>query len=132
MAFLIDSDILIYSLKGENSVAANFLKHESEAKYISVISYGELLFGAHNSQRIEKNLAVVYKLRSLFRIIDVDQAVIEIFAKLKAQNRKTGKIVDDLDLMIAATALCNNLTLVTNNQKHFKGISGLLVTNWRS
>lgn len=132
MAFLIDSDILIYCLKGEKQVATNFLRHETEAKYISVISYGELLYGAHNSQKIEKNLAVVYKLRNLFRIINVDQAVIEIFAKLKAQNRKVGQIVDDMDLMIAATALCNNLTLVTNNEKHFKGLSGLLVTNWQS
>ena len=132
MAFLIDSDILIYSLKGEKAVSSNFLKHETDAKYISVISYGELLFGAHNSQKIEKNLAVVYKLRSLFKILEVDQAVMEIFAKLKAQNRKTGRTVDDLDLIIAATALCNNLTLVTNNQKHFQGIPGLMLTNWRS
>lgn len=127
-----ESDILIYSLKGEKGVAANFLKHEADAKYISVISYGELLFGAHNSQKIEKNLAVVYKLRSLFKILEVDQAVIEIFAKLKAQNRKTGRTVDDLDLISAATALCNNLTLVTNNQKHFQGIPGLMLINWRS
>lgn len=92
MAFLIDSDILLYSLKGEKAVSSNFLKHETAAKYISVISYGELLFGAHNSQKTEKNLAVVYKLRSLFKILEVDQAVIEIFAKLKRRiERKVGR-----------------------------------------
>ncbi|MBN8222291.1 MAG: type II toxin-antitoxin system VapC family toxin [Spirochaetes bacterium] len=132
MAFLIDSDILIYSLKGDARVAANFLKHETEPKYISVISYGELLFGAYHSQKTEKNLAIVYKLRSLFRLLEVDQAVIEIFSKLKAQNRKTGQIVDDMDLLIAATALCNNLTLVSNNEKHFKGIPGLSLKNWHT
>jgi len=68
----------------------------------------------------------------LFRLLEVDQAVIEIFSKLKAQNRKTGQIVDDMDLLIAATALCNNLTLVSNNEKHFKGIPGLSLKNWHT
>lgn len=131
MGFLIDSDILIYSLKGEPQVSANFLRHETEPKFVSVVSYGELLFGAHNSQKIEKNLAVIYKLRTLFPVIPIDQAIIEIFAKLKAQRRKTGQTIDDMDLLIASTALCNNLTLVTNNLKHFKGIGGLAVANWR-
>ena len=131
MAFLIDSDILIFSLKGEKQVVANFLKYETEPKYVSIISYGELLFGAYNSERIEKNLAVAYKLRSLFQIIDIDQAVIETFAKLKSRNKKSGSIVDDMDLLIASTALCNHLTLVTNNEKHFKGVPGLPVKNWR-
>jgi tRNA(fMet)-specific endonuclease VapC len=131
MAFLIDSDILIYSLKGEKQVGVNFLKHETQRKYISVISYGELLYGAYHSQKVEKNLAVIYRLRSLFQILDVDQAIIEVFAKLKAQHRKTGNTIDDMDLMIAATALCNNLTLVTNHEKHFNRISGLSIVNWR-
>jgi len=130
MGFLIDSDILIYSLKGNSKVTQNFTDYENDTKSISIITYGELVYGASKSEKIEKNLAVVYRLRDLFPIINVDKPIIEIFASLKSQKRKTGQITDDMDLIIAATALCNNLILVTNNEKHFRDIEGLQVQNW--
>jgi tRNA(fMet)-specific endonuclease VapC len=44
--------------------------------------------------------------------------------------RKTGTIIDDMDLLIAATALTMNFILVTNNEKHFRKIAGLRIENW--
>lgn len=82
------------------------------------------------SQNPARNLAVVYRIRELFPVIDVDRAVIETFSDLKARGPKTGSIVDDMDLLIAATALTYNLTLVTNNIKHFQKIEGLKIENW--
>ncbi|MBI4746152.1 MAG: hypothetical protein HY786_06360 [Deltaproteobacteria bacterium] len=43
---------------------------------------------------------------------------------------KDGKIIDDADLFIAACALDDNVTLVTNNEKHFKRVEGLKIENW--
>lgn len=130
MSYLIDTDIIIYSIKGDSIVHDHFLKNEKIPKSLSVITYGELLFGAKKSQNYEKNLAVVYRIKELFPVINVDNAIIEIFSELKANLQKAGSTIDDFDLLIASTALTMNSTLVTNNEKHFNKIKGLSIENW--
>lgn len=130
MSYLIDTDILIYSINGNEVVHKNFLKHENYPKSISVVTYGELLFGAKKSKNTEKNLAVVYRIKELFPVIDIDKPIMETFSGLKANLQKDGNILDDMDLLIAATALTMNLSVVTNNERHFKKIKGLKIDNW--
>ena len=62
MSFLIDTDILIYSVKGNEIVNANFKKYVNFPKAISVISYGEIVFSARKSKHIEKNLETVNRI----------------------------------------------------------------------
>ncbi len=130
MGFLIDTDTVIFSLKGEESVNANFRLHRDAPKMLSVITYGELVFGARKSAHVEKNLAVARRVGELFPIIDVTPAVMDTFGDLKAGLQKRGNPLDDMDLIIAATAMNHGLVLVTNNQKHFKRIVGLDLENW--
>jgi tRNA(fMet)-specific endonuclease VapC len=130
MGFLIDTDIIIYSLRGHESVNANFRLHLDTPKMLSVVTYGELFFGAKKSKQVEKNLATVRRVAELFPIIDVTTAVMETFGELKSTLQKRGNPLDDMDLLIAATAMNHGLVLVTNNEKHFKKISGLDVLNW--
>lgn len=54
-----------------------------------------------------------------------------ISAELYSTLRQSGKIVDDIDLLIAGIAIDNDLTLVTNNEKHFNRIPGLKTDNWK-
>jgi len=56
---------------------------------------------------------------------------VESFGELKALLEKNGNIIDDMDLLIASTALVNNMILVTNNVKHFRNIKGLKIENWK-
>ncbi len=130
MSYLIDTDIIIFSINGNTHVQNLFLVNENIPKAISVITYGELLFGAKKSRNRERNLAVVYRIKELFPILNVDKAVIETFSGIKANIQKTGNIIDDMDLLIASTALTMNLILVTNNEKHFNKIKGLKIENW--
>jgi len=130
MSYLIDTNIIIYSIKGNSVVHDKFLKNENIPKSISVITYGELLFGAKKSQNYEKNLAIVYRIKELFPIIDIDKAIVETFSELKANMQKAGSPIDDFDLLIASTALTMNSILVTNNEKHFNRIKGLKIENW--
>ena len=130
MAYLIDSDIMIYSLNKNEKVQAQFLKYEKVPKYISVITYGELLYGAKKSIQVEKNLASLYRVRNLFPVIKIDVPIIEIFSDLKVKYQKRGTVIDDFDLLIAATALTYNQILVTNNTKHFSKIKELALDNW--
>ncbi len=131
MLYLIDTDILIYSFKNEASVIEHFKRKKEDPKYVSVISYGELLYGAHRSQHYQKNLANVHRLAEIYPVIDIDRSVMESFALIKSDLHSQGTPLDDMDLLIAATALSHNLTLVTNNEKHFTRVPGLSIENWR-
>ena len=128
--FLLDTDIIIYSFKGMKTVVEQFRQHADVPKALSVISYGELIYGAHKSQQVNNNLAKVNRLREIFPIIDVSPAIMDCFGAIKAQLSKQGLTVDDFDLLIGATALTHGYTLVTNNEKHFAKIPDLDFVNW--
>ncbi len=130
MNYLIDTDMIIYSLKGHEKVNAEFHLRRSSPKSISVITYGELIYGARKSQHVEKNLARVYRISEIFPIIPFTPAVMDVFGELKVSQQRLGTVLDDLDLLIASTALAHNLILVTNNEKHFSRIKGLDIENW--
>lgn len=130
--YLIDTDTIIYSLKADETVTTRFAETSPLPKSISVITYGELAYGARKSQHPERNLATVSKVAELFPMIEVDRATIETFATIKSTLEKSGTPLDDMDLLIAATALTENLVLVTNNLKHFRRINGLRIENWKT
>ena len=130
MRFLIDTNIIIYRLKNMGNVNANFLKYKNDDMFVSVISYGELVFGAKKSSAVEKNLQTVEAVKSIFPLIDVDADVMDVFGGIKAHTQKTGKVIDDMDLLIAASAISNKMTLVTHNTKHFENIPNLKITDW--
>lgn len=130
MIYLIDTDIIIYSLKSHTNVQGNFRLHSNDIKTISVITYGELAHGAKKSRDRQKNMATVRRLSELFPVVDVTKSIMETFAELKTELQRQGKIIEDMDLIIAATAISMNYTLVTNNEKHFSRIPGLKIENW--
>ena len=132
MNYLIDTDIIIYSIKGFERVNQNFHEYRSSPKSISVISYGEVIYGARKSRFVDKNLAKVYRISELFPVISLTASVMDTFGGLKASLDKSGMGIDDMDLLIASTALVHNLVLVTNNEKHFGRIPGLEIENWTS
>jgi len=128
--YLIDTDILVYSLKGDPVVMGHLDRTSASPKAISVICYGELLYGAHKSARPLDNLARVRRLGEVLPVIDVSPAIMEAFGSLKAQLEQSGRRLDDFDLVIAATAITIGYRLVTNNEKHFSRIDGLELENW--
>ncbi len=131
MAYLIDTDIIIYSLRGDRSVQQWFFDNQTIPKFISVITYGELIYGAKKSAHPTKNIATTNRIAELFPIIDINRGIIEVFADLKTKLELAGTKIGDTDLMIAATAIYMNLSLVTNNVRHFSRIEDLQVEGWR-
>ena len=130
MAYLIDSDILIYSIKGNPRINQRIADLSATPKAISIITYGELLYGAKKSKQAEKNSSIIYRIAEIFSIIGISRAIIETFVGLKLSLERKGQRLDDFDLMIAATALSLNYTLVTNNSTHFRRIEGIRLENW--
>ena len=128
--YLLDTDTVIYVLKGNAAVKANLRHHYSSPMHLSVITLMELYYGAYKSQKVAGNLAKIKVLESSMSIFPLDKEVAEIFGLQKSWLQKNGLPLDDFDLAIASTALAYNLVLVTNNVRHFQRIDGLKVENW--
>ena len=128
--YLLDTDTVIYALKGHPGVTERLRARMMEPKAISVVSYGELCYGAIKSSHREENLAKIRRLGELFPVMEVSRATMETFASLKYALERQGNRLADFDLIIAATALTLNYCLVTNNEKHFRHIPGLKLENW--
>jgi predicted nucleic acid-binding protein len=90
----------------------------------------ELYFGAYKSEKVAGNLAKIRRIENSFEIVSTGKESAQIFGMLKASLKKSGAPLDDFDLLIASCAMAHNLTLVTNNTKHFSRIDGLKLTNW--
>lgn len=128
--YLLDTDTIIYALKGVPAVVENMHLHSADPKAISVITYGELVYGAEKSQQTEKNLARVHRLREIFPVIEISCSVMDSFGSLKADLSRKGELVDDFELIIAATAITIGYSVVSNNEKHFAKLPDVSLENW--
>jgi tRNA(fMet)-specific endonuclease VapC len=128
--YLLDTDTVIYILKGDPATTEHLKRHIHDSMKISVVTYMELYYGAYKSQRITANAARVKALGQSIEMAPINAAVAETFGMIKAALESGGHRLDDFDLAIAATALAYNLVLVTNNTDHFSRIDGLRLDNW--
>jgi len=132
MAYLIDTDIIIFALRGDKTVLAKFEENKNIPISISMITYAELVFGAKRSQNERTNMLKVNRIREIYPVEELNIGIMELFADIKAKMYTKAIRIEDMDLFIAATAIYNDLTLVTNNTKHFKNIPLLELENWKT
>ena len=132
MAYLIDTDIIIFALRGDKTVLAKFEENKNIPISISMITYAELVFGAKRSQNERTNMLKVNRIREIYPVEELNIGIMELFADIKANMYSKAMRIEGMDLFIAATAIYNDLTLVTNNTKHFKNIPLLKLENWKT
>jgi len=128
--YLLDTDTVIYALKGQPDVVRNLALHADDPLGVSVITLMELYYGTFRSAQVAGNLARVRALEKAVRVWDLQAGAAEVFGALKAQLESDGNRLDDFDLGIAACALVHNLTLVTHNSAHFARVRGLRLDDW--
>jgi tRNA(fMet)-specific endonuclease VapC len=127
--FLLDTNICIYFLKGQFHLDKLIENAGISNCFVSEITIAELKYGAENSEKQDKNRKVVEQFVHMFTIIPIFNSL-DIYAKEKARLRKKGIPLDDFDLLIGATAIANNLTLVTRNVSDFQRLKGIIIENW--
>ncbi len=130
MSLVIDSDILIYFLKGHTEIVGKLSGYLTETLFTTRINVAELLYGAYNSSKIEQNLTRISTFLNYLTILEFDQKSSSIFAEDKAKLKRRGMLIADMDLMIASITKANGFTLVTNNLKHFDRIENLKLEHW--
>lgn len=130
MQYLLDTNICIFFLRGKYNIDTVIKEKGIENCFISELTVFELRFGAENSDNPAKSHSAVDKFVKGLSIIPILGSVRE-YSKTKVFLRKNGTPVhDEFDLIIAATALANELILVTDNLNDFKNIRKLKIENW--
>jgi tRNA(fMet)-specific endonuclease VapC len=125
---ILDSDHCIAILRGKLDLRGKVNADEELA--VTTISVGELMHGAHRSQRPADNLARLDVLLASLTILPFDESSARRFGLLKASLQNEGQPLHDLDLQIASIVLEYDLPLVTHNQKHFARIEKLNLEDW--
>src|SRR3990167_7127897 len=130
MKYILDTDILIYFLKGHQSIVEKVSVVSRSNLSTTIINHAELLYGAYNSTKKEQNLKKIQEFLKEIKVLEFTSTASLLFAEHKAQLKKQGAILADMDLMIASIVLANDGILVTNNIKHFEKIKSLKFENW--
>ena len=129
--FLLDTNICIYiRQKRPPSVLKRFEKLDVGDAAISVITYGELLYGVEKSADCAPRMRQLEELASLLPVLPLPESAAEAYGALRAALEKAGQTIGNNDLWIAAHAKGAGLILVTNDIGEFKRVPGLKVENW--
>jgi tRNA(fMet)-specific endonuclease VapC len=102
-----------------------------EEQFTSSVVIGEMFAGAYASPATAKWLSRIETLvLPSMTVLNFDVATAHEYGKVRALLRKSGQVIDEADMMIAATALRHDLTLVTANVAHFSRVSGLTIRSF--
>jgi len=131
--YLIDSDVVVDYLDARQPATDILALLLPDGIAISLITYGEIYEGILFSNRsVYAEVAFLEFLRWA-RVLPLDEAIMRRFAGIRGSLRRKGMGINDPDILIAATALLNDLTLVTRNLKHFSRVPDLRVfSDWPS
>ena len=130
MTFLLDTDTCVFWLRGYETVRKHLIAAKLENIAVSLITVAELRYGAVCSTHPEQNHRAIDDFIGGVTVFGVNAETARSFGDIKANLRQRGMLIEDFDLIIAATACTHNFTLVTNNLAHFLRISGLHLENW--
>ena len=129
--FLLDTNICIYiRQKRPPKVLARFEKLKSGEAVLSVVTYGELWYGAAKSVQRQLAMERLGALVSFLPVVALPEAAAVAYGEIRAELESKGKIIGGNDLWIAAHAKASGLVLVTNDKREFQRVPGLKLENW--
>ena len=129
--YMLDTDICSYIIRERPiSVLERFQKVKMDQLHISVVTYAELIYGVEHSSSKKINRPIIDDFVHHLSILSWDQEAAEHYGKIRAFLRTEGSLIGSMDMMIAAHAKSREMTLVTNNDKHFRKVPMLKIENW--
>jgi tRNA(fMet)-specific endonuclease VapC len=130
VSFLLDTNIMSVHLRRPRGLTHRFTQHSGQL-YTTIVNLAELYGWAFRApdptQRID---AITQLLDHEVSVVPYEIQSAKIFGRLKVQLGTQGITVNPMDLLIASAALTYDLTLVTNNIKHFERIPNLRIQDW--
>jgi len=130
MKYMLDTDTFSYMVNGVPQVLLRYAGVLDDDVGLSVISYGEILFGVSKQKPgVSKQKRIEYLLDQM-PIALMDENVAKRYGQIRSTLELSGKPIGPNDTWIAAHALSLGATLVTGNVREYKRVAGLKVENW--
>ena len=132
LRYLLDTDICSYAIKRKEAALLGRIREGliAEEIAISVITRGELLYGLALLPEATSLARAMHAFLDTVPCLDWNKEAANRYAPLRAQQKITGNPTSYMDTQIAAHALAENVTLVTNNERHYGRIDSLQLVNW--
>jgi tRNA(fMet)-specific endonuclease VapC len=129
--FLLDTNICIYiRRKKPEGVLRRFRALRQGEAVLSVITFGELIYGAEKSAQREAALELLRELARMLPVMGLPETAADAYGTIRAELERKGQMIGNNDLWIAAHAKAAGLTLVSNNEREFRRVQGLKIQNW--
>ena len=125
MKYIIDSDYVADYLVAKPQAITLLSSLAQEGISISMITVGEIYEGIYYGYNPQQGQERFQKFLQTVDTYRLTQAIMQRFARIRGELRRTGQIIGDFDILIAATAIQHRLTLVTRNIKHYQRIPDL-------
>ena len=125
LRYLVDTDWVIHYLNGHANIIRRLNSLSDQGCALSIISLAELYEGVYFSNNPTKNAQSLSDFLRGMSVLGIDDETCRIFVQQRGRLRALGKVVGDFDLLIGATGLRYELTVLTNNRRHFELIEGL-------
>lgn len=131
MKVMLDTNICIYIIKQQPpTVLERFMEYQVGDIGLSSITLSELRYGVAKSLHKEKNAEALNEFIIPLEIAAYDEAAALAYGDIRATLERAGTPIGSMDLLIAAHAMSQGLTLVTNNTREFSRVAGLNVADW--
>ena len=129
--YLLDANVCIRLLNGgAPQVVQRLQRHRPSAVSLCSVVKAELIHGAYRSNRTAENLRLLERFFDPFDSLPFDDRCADVYGRIRADLERMGMAIGPNDLLIAAIAVANNMTLVTANTGEFERVIGLAVENW--
>ena len=96
---------------------------------LSIVSLAELYEGLARSRNPDADAEALRLFLEAVDVVPLDDATCRVFGEERARLREEGTLIGDMDILIGATAISSNVTLLTNNRRHFERMQGLNIVS---
>ena len=131
MTWFLDTNIVIFCLRGKAPYAMRKIMNTPAAVIkIPFQVKAELLHGAAKSSKPVEGRRAVLEFIHPFQLILPSDEILEQYVTIRSDLERSGSVISEADLWIAATALACDGVIVTNNVREFSRVPGLAVEDW--
>lgn len=124
MPYLLDADWVIQALAGHAATLQAIRRLSPEGIALSWITVGEVYEGSFASPDSQEHLNAFRQFLRPFPVVDLNDPIMECFAEVRSILRRRGTLIPDFDILLGATALYHDLTMLTYNVRHLQCIPG--------
>lgn len=133
ISWMLDTDTCIYIIKKKPAKVLETLRRQPLSSVgISTITLSELEYGVAHSSNADRNRIALSTFLAPLEVLAFDDMAARAYGALRNTLQRQGTPIGAMDMLIAAHALSTGCTLVTNNEREFRRVEGLVIENWTS